>query len=106
MCKSVFFISFQSLKTVGKFLEVLEKSLNFTQTCLYEPCHDMCLVGSERTEPVSVILIVGISGSRFATFSTVVCQMLSATLIFFYKMSVVFFLLRCFQNHFVDLATF
>ena len=41
MCKSVFFISFQSLKTVGRSLirplEVLEKSLNFTQTCLYEP---------------------------------------------------------------------
>ena len=37
MCKSVFFISFQSLKTVGKFLEVLEKSLNFTQTSLFEP---------------------------------------------------------------------
>ena len=47
----------------------------------------MCLVVSERTYPVSVILIVGISGSRFATFSTIVCQMLSATLLFFYKMS-------------------
>ena len=32
MCKSVFFISFKSLKTVGKSLEVLEKSLNFTLT--------------------------------------------------------------------------
>ena len=96
MCKSVFFISFQSLKTVGKFLEVLEKSLNFTQTCLYEPCHDMCLVGSERTEPVSVILIVAISGSRFSTFSTAVCQMLPTTLIFFYKMSSGLFLFTLF----------
>ena len=30
MCKLVFFLSFQSLKAVEKFLEVLEKSLNFT----------------------------------------------------------------------------
>ena len=26
------------MKTVGKSWEVLEKSMNFTQTCLYEPC--------------------------------------------------------------------
>ena len=37
-CKSAFFINFQSLKTLGKSSEVLEKSLNFTQTCQYEPC--------------------------------------------------------------------
>ena len=43
MCKSVFFISFQSLKTVGKSLEVLEKSLNFTlfvfQGSVYDVIH-------------------------------------------------------------------
>ena len=38
MCKSVFYISFQTLKTVGTSLKSFEKSLNFTQTCLYEPC--------------------------------------------------------------------
>ena len=32
-----FFINFKSLKTVGEAGEVLEKSLNFTHTCLYEP---------------------------------------------------------------------
>ena len=37
MCKSVFFISFQSFKTVESLLEVLEKYLNFTQTCLFDP---------------------------------------------------------------------
>ena len=36
--RSVFFINFKSLKTVGEALEVREKSLNFTHTCLYEPC--------------------------------------------------------------------
>ena len=51
MCKSVFFIDFQSLKTEGKSWEVLEKSLNFKHTCLYEPylsslCHlgDNCIL--------------------------------------------------------------
>ena len=39
MCKSVFFISFQSLNTVGKSFRSLEKSMNFTQICLYEPRH-------------------------------------------------------------------
>ena len=36
--KSVFFINFSPWETVGKSLEVLEKSLNFTQPFLYEPC--------------------------------------------------------------------
>ena len=35
--RSVFFINFKSLKTVGEAREVLEKSLNFTHTYLYEP---------------------------------------------------------------------
>ena len=38
MCKSVFFVSFQSLKTVVKSFRVLEMSLNLTKTCMYEPC--------------------------------------------------------------------
>ena len=39
-CKSVFFVSFQSLKQEESLREVLEKSLNFTQSCPYEPWFD------------------------------------------------------------------
>ena len=28
---------------MDRLLEVLEKSLNFTHTCLYEPCNTVCL---------------------------------------------------------------
>ena len=55
LCKSVFFIRLQSLKTVGNRLKDSEKSLNFTQTCLYETCitneklprctHNICFLG-------------------------------------------------------------
>ena len=37
MLGSVVFINFKSLKVLDRLLEVLEKSLNFTHTCLYEP---------------------------------------------------------------------
>ena len=33
-----FSLTFKFVKTVGEAGEVLEKSLNFTHTCLYEPC--------------------------------------------------------------------
>ena len=38
MCKSVFFLSFSVLENSSKvFLDVLEKSMNFTQSYLYVP---------------------------------------------------------------------
>ena len=54
----VFFINFKSLKTVGEAGEVLDKSLNFTHTCLYEPCKKVELDSLQsNVQGVTYILI-------------------------------------------------
>ena len=44
MCKSVFFLSFQSLKIVGMSFRSPYKALEFKQSCLYEPCSPYILI--------------------------------------------------------------